>query len=44
MGKIVYGNSWIIDILIIKVNVKEVVVVGCLWWKIENEIFNILKN
>ena len=43
-GKITYRNSWVTDIEVDKDNVKELVKGGRARWKIENEVFNTLKN
>lgn len=39
-----YSNSWVTDILIEKKNVEELVEIGRSRWKIENEVFNTVKN
>jgi hypothetical protein len=43
-GKVTYRNSWVTDISISEENVKELVRGGGCRWKIENEVFNTLKN
>ena len=43
-GKVTYHNSWVTDIEVDKDNVKELVKGGRARWKIENEVFNTLKN
>ncbi len=43
-GKTTYHNSWVTDITICKDNVRELVRGGRCRWKIENEVFNTLKN
>jgi len=43
-GKVTYRNSWVTDISISVENVKELVRGGRCRWKIENEVFNTLKN
>jgi hypothetical protein len=42
--KITYHNSWVTDLSVDEGNVKELVKVGRCRWKIENEVFNTLKN
>lgn len=39
-----YHNAWVTDIPINEVNVAELVRIGRCRWKIENEVFNTLKN
>jgi len=43
-GKVGYHNSWVTDIRISGENVGELVRGGRCRWKIENEVFNTLKN
>mgnify|MGYP001595466408 CR=1 FL=1 len=43
-GKVGYHNSWVTDIRISEQNVGELVRGGRCRWKIENEVFNTLKN
>lgn len=43
-GKTTYHNSWVTDIDICEDNVRELVRGGRCRWKIENEVFNTLKN
>jgi hypothetical protein len=43
-GKAKYHNSWVTDIAIDADNVVELAKVGRSRWKIENEVFNTLKN
>ncbi len=43
-GKVGYHNSWVTDIRISEQNVEELVRCGRCRWKIENEVFNTLKN
>jgi hypothetical protein len=43
-NKVTYHNSWVTDIQIRRDNVKDLVVGGRCRWKIENEVFNTLKN
>ncbi len=43
-GKAGYHNSWVTDIRISEQNVGELVRGGRCRWKIENEVFNTLKN
>jgi hypothetical protein len=43
-GKVGYHNSWVTDIPISGENVGELVRGGRCRWKIENEVFNTLKN
>ena len=43
-GKRTYFNSWVTDILIEKKNIEELVRIGRCRWKIENEVFNTVKN
>jgi hypothetical protein len=40
----VYHNSWITDFVVDDENVEELVRIGRCRWKIENEVFNTLKN
>ena len=42
--KVGYHNSWVTDLCISKDNVRELVRGGRCRWKIENEVFNTLKN
>jgi hypothetical protein len=42
--KITYHNSWVTDLPVDEGNVKELVKAGRCRWKIENEVFNALKN
>jgi Transposase DDE domain. len=42
--KIAYHNSWVADLSVDEGNVKELVKGGRCRWKIENEVFNTLKN
>jgi hypothetical protein len=39
-----YYNSWVTDILIAEKNVEDLVKIGRSRWKIENEVFNTVKN
>jgi hypothetical protein len=39
-----YHNAWVTDISINETNVAELVRIGRCRWKIENEVFNTLKN
>jgi len=41
---IVYKNSWVTDILISAKNIEALVRGGRCRWKLENEIFNVMKN
>ena len=41
---IVYRNSWVTDILISDKNIETLVRGGRCRWKIENEVFNVMKN
>lgn len=43
-NKITYSNSWVTDITVDKSNVVDLVKGGRARWKIENEVFNTLKN
>lgn len=43
-NKITYRNSWVTDITIDKTNIVDLVKGGRARWKIENEVFNTLKN
>jgi len=43
-NKVTYHNSWVTDIPISPDNVKDLVRGGRCRWKIENEVFNTLKN
>ncbi len=43
-GKVTYHNSWVTDFKIEEGNVRELVRIGRCRWKIENEVFNTLKN
>lgn len=43
-NKVTYHNSWVTDIQISRDNVKDLVRGGRCRWKIENEVFNTLKN
>jgi hypothetical protein len=43
-GKRTYHNAWVTDIPINETNVAELVRIGRCRWKIENEVFNTLKN
>jgi len=43
-NKVTYHNSWVTDIQIRRDNVKDLVGGGRCRWKIENEVFNTLKN
>lgn len=43
-GKIAYHNSWVTDLGVDDDNVEELVRIGRCRWKIENEVFNTLKN
>lgn len=43
-GTATYHNSWVTDIFIDAKNVEELVRIGRCRWKIENEVFNTLKN
>lgn len=43
-NKVTYHNSWVTDIPISRDNVKDLVRGGRCRWKIENEVFNTLKN
>lgn len=42
--KIIYRNSWVTDFLVSQANVKTMVRGGRCRWKVENEIFNTMKN
>jgi hypothetical protein len=42
--KVTYHNSWVTDIKISGNNIREIVREGRCRWKIENEVFNTLKN
>lgn len=39
-----YYNSWVTDIPIEKKNIEELAKIGRMRWKIENEVFNTVKN
>jgi hypothetical protein len=43
-NKVTYSNSWVTDIAVEKSNVVDLVKGGRARWKIENEVFNTLKN
>ncbi|MGQ9778216.1 MAG: transposase [Thermodesulfobacteriota bacterium] len=43
-GKVTYHNSWVTDFTVGEENVGELVRIGRCRWKIENEMFNTLKN
>ncbi len=43
-GKVTYHNSWVSDFEVSEENVRELVRIGRCRWKIENEVFNTLKN
>lgn len=43
-GKIAYHNSWVTNLIVDKGNIGELVRIGRCRWKIENEVFNTLKN
>ena len=43
-GKVTYHNSWVTDFKIEQDNVSKLVRIGRCRWKIENEVFNTLKN
>jgi hypothetical protein len=43
-GRTTYHNSWVTDIVTDEKNVEELVRIGRCRWKIENEVFNTLKN
>ncbi len=43
-GKTTYHNSWVTDFKITEENIRELVRIGRCRWKIENEVFNTLKN
>ena len=43
-GKGTYYNSWVTDILIAEKNIGELAKIGRSRWKIENEVFNTVKN
>jgi hypothetical protein len=43
-GKRTYHNAWVTDIAVGKENVAELVRIGRSRWKIENEVFNTVKN
>lgn len=43
-GKRTYSNSWVTDIPVEKKNIEELVRIGRSRWKIENEVFNTVKN
>jgi hypothetical protein len=43
-GKRTYYNSWVTDVLIEKTCIEELVRIGRSRWKIENEVFNTVKN
>lgn len=43
-GKRTYYNSWVTDIPIEKTNIEEMTRIGRSRWKIENEVFNTVKN
>jgi hypothetical protein len=43
-GKRTYYNSWVTDIAITEKNIEELSRIGRSRWKIENEVFNTVKN
>ncbi|MBA3441453.1 MAG: hypothetical protein H0T92_16465 [Pyrinomonadaceae bacterium] len=43
-GELVYHNSWVTNLEVTAENVAEVVSIGRVKWKIENEQFNVQKN
>jgi hypothetical protein len=43
-SKRTYFNSWVTDIVIEKENIEELTHIGRCRWKIENEVFNTVKN
>jgi hypothetical protein len=43
-GKRTYYNSWVTDITITEKNIEELSRIGRSRWKIENEVFNTVKN
>ncbi len=43
-GKVTYHNSWVTDFKVEQDNVSQLVRIGRCRWKIENEVFNTLKN
>ena len=43
-GKITYHSSWVTNLIIDEGNIEELVRIGRCRWKIENEVFNTLKN
>ncbi len=43
-GKVTYHNSWVTDFKVEQDNVSKLVRIGRCRWKIENEVFNTLKN
>ena len=43
-GKKSYHNAWVTDIVVEDKNVEELVRIGRSRWKIENEVFNTVKN
>jgi hypothetical protein len=43
-GKITYHNSWVTDFPVDDEHIRELVRIGRCRWKIENEVFNTLKN
>ncbi len=43
-GKRTYRNSWVTDIPVEKKNIEELSRIGRSRWKIENEVFNTVKN
>lgn len=43
-GKRTYYNSWVTDLPVEKKNVEELAKIGRMRWKIENEVFNTVKN
>jgi hypothetical protein len=43
-GKRTYHNAWVTDIPLDETNIAELVRIGRCRWKIENEVFNTLKN
>ena len=43
-GKVTYHNSWVTDFKVEEATVSKLVKIGRCRWKIENEVFNTLKN
>jgi len=42
--KITYINSWVTDFLVSSANIQKMVKAGRCRWKVENEVFNTMKN